>query len=157
MKSAVAHPWNRKFLGFSFTNRREPERRIAPQALERFKRRVRELTRPTRGKSMTETVNELNTYLSGWIGYFCFAQTESVVRTLNGWIRRRLRSWIWRQWRTWERRRKALARLGIDEGMACRMAATRRGPWYTSNTPVLNAALSNSYFTRLGLIELRTT
>ena len=29
-KSAVARPWDRKFLGFSFTNHRKPKRRIAP-------------------------------------------------------------------------------------------------------------------------------
>jgi RNA-directed DNA polymerase len=35
-KSAVARPWERKFLGFSFTRHRQPKRRIAPKALERF-------------------------------------------------------------------------------------------------------------------------
>lgn len=156
-KSAVAQPWTRKFLGFSFTNRIEPARRIAPESLMRFKRRVRELTRPTRGKSMREIVAELNTYLSGWIGYFGFAQTKSVIETLNRWIRRRLRSLIWRQWRTWKQRSNQLRQLGIDEPTACRIAATRRGPWATSNSRTLQQALSNSYFTKLGLIELRAT
>lgn len=153
-KSAVAQPWKRKFLGFSYTNRSEPQRRIAPESLERFKRRIRELTRPTGGQSMAQTVTELNTYLNGWKGYYGFAQTESVMTTLNGWIRRRLRSLIWRQWRTWKRRAAALERLGIDERTACRTAATRRGPWYTSMQYPLKAALSNAYFTKLGLIEL---
>src|SRR5438034_8534416 len=44
-KSAVAKPSVRKFLGFSFTSGRGPRRRIAPQAIARFKARVRELTR----------------------------------------------------------------------------------------------------------------
>jgi RNA-directed DNA polymerase len=156
-KSAVAQPWTRKFLGFSFTNRIEPARRIAPESLMRFKRRVRDLTRPTRGKSMRGIVAELNTYLSGWIGYFGFAQTKSVIGTLNKWIRRRLRSLIWRQWRTWKQRSNQLRQLGIDEPTACRVAATRRGSWATSNSRTLQQALSNSYFTKLGLIELRAT
>src|SRR5262249_47317021 len=50
-KSAVAKPSVRKFLGLSFTGGREPRRRIAPQALARFKARVRELTRSTRAAS----------------------------------------------------------------------------------------------------------
>jgi RNA-directed DNA polymerase len=50
-KSAVAKPSARKFLGFSFTGGKEPRRRIAPQALTRFKARVRELTRRTRGQA----------------------------------------------------------------------------------------------------------
>ena len=36
-KSAVAKPSARKFLGFSFTGGSQPRRRIAPQALARFK------------------------------------------------------------------------------------------------------------------------
>src|SRR5512138_714802 len=48
-KSVVARPWERKFLGFSFTAYWEPKRRIAPQAVLRFKAKVRELTRRTRG------------------------------------------------------------------------------------------------------------
>ena len=48
-KSAVARPWERKFLGFSFTNLGNRRRRIAPKAVVRFKGRVRELTRRTRG------------------------------------------------------------------------------------------------------------
>jgi hypothetical protein len=36
-KSAVAKPSVRKFLGFSFTGGKEPRRRIAPQAITRFK------------------------------------------------------------------------------------------------------------------------
>src|SRR5205823_14423852 len=51
-KSAVAKPSVRKFLGFSFTGGNEPRRRIAPQAITRFKAKVRELTRRTCGRSL---------------------------------------------------------------------------------------------------------
>src|SRR5436853_1619467 len=44
-KSAVARPQVRKFLGFSFTAGPEVKRAIAPQALVRFKARIREVTR----------------------------------------------------------------------------------------------------------------
>src|ERR1700758_4219822 len=71
-KSAVAKPSVRKFLGFSFTGGREPRRRIAPQALVRFKARVRELTRRTRGQSLSQVAKELSCYLTGWRGYFGF-------------------------------------------------------------------------------------
>src|SRR6059058_4807721 len=53
-KSAVARPWERKFLGFSFTFNREPKRRIAPKAMLRFKEKVRELTGRTRGVKVEE-------------------------------------------------------------------------------------------------------
>jgi RNA-directed DNA polymerase len=98
-KSAVARPAERKFLGFSFTSEREPRRRIAPKALARFKLRVRELTRRTRGVSLARMVEELSTYLRGWHSYFGFCQTPSELQGLEQWLRRRLRSVLWKQWR----------------------------------------------------------
>jgi RNA-directed DNA polymerase len=44
-KSAVARPWERKFLGYSVTVRRESRLRIAPQSVQRLTGRVRELLR----------------------------------------------------------------------------------------------------------------
>src|SRR5881628_479934 len=82
-KSAVARPWERKFLGFSFTANREPKRRIAPKAVIRFKEKVRELTRRTRGVSVEKMAEELGQYLRGWIGYFGRCQTPSVLQGLE--------------------------------------------------------------------------
>ena len=65
-KSAVARPWERKFLGFSFTNGKFPKRRIAPKAKARFEARIRILTRRTRGISIGTMVRELGRYLQGW-------------------------------------------------------------------------------------------
>ena len=98
-KSAVARPGDRKFLGFSFTKAGVPKRRIAPKAVDRFKQRVRELTRRTRGVSTERMVADLSRYFRGWIGYFGKCQTPSVLQRLEEWVRRRLRSAIWKQWR----------------------------------------------------------
>jgi Group II intron, maturase-specific domain len=81
-KSAVARPWVRKFLGFSFTNHKQPKRRVAPKAVVRFKERVRELTRRTRGISLARMVHDLAEYFRGWIGYFGRCQTPSVLEEL---------------------------------------------------------------------------
>ena len=98
-KSAVARPWARKFLGFSFTSAGIPKRRIAPKAVDRFKERVRELTSRTRGVSMERMAEDLSRYLRGWIGYFGKCETPSVLAGLEQWLRRRLRSAIWKQWK----------------------------------------------------------
>src|SRR5271166_4314969 len=89
-KSAVGRPQARKFLGFSFTGGKEPRRRIAPKALERCKRKIRELTRRTRGISVEQMTKELATYLRGWKGYFGFCQTPTVLQRLEKWMRHRL-------------------------------------------------------------------
>jgi len=85
-KSAVARPWERKFLGFSFTANREPKRRIAPKAVLRFKEKVREVTRRTRGVSTERMAEDLSRYLRGWIGYYGKCQTPSVLEDLEKWF-----------------------------------------------------------------------
>ena len=78
-KSAVARPQERKFLGFSFTAGPEVKRAIAPKALERFKQRIREITRRAKGVSMKTTMEELAPYMRGWRGYFGFCETPEVL------------------------------------------------------------------------------
>nr|BAD18281.1 N-terminal region of reverse transcriptase-maturase-endonuclease of group II intron Bh.Int [Evansella vedderi] len=43
-KSAVDRPWNRKFLGFSFTRGKDPKMRVSEESVKRLKQRIRELT-----------------------------------------------------------------------------------------------------------------
>jgi RNA-directed DNA polymerase len=153
-KSAVARPWERKFLGFSFTAGRELKRRVAPQALARFMKRARELTQRTRGVSLEQMVEELNRYLRGWVGYFGFCQTRSEFRDLDSWTRRRLRCVVWKQWKRGRRRFEALRRLGVGKDLAAQTAGSAHGPWRISRSPALSYALPNAYFATLGLISL---
>lgn len=150
-KSAVAKPSVRKFLGFSFTGGRSPRRRIAPQALARFKARVRELTRRAVGQSLAQIVKKLSAYLIGWRGYFGFCQTPSVLRALDEWIRRRLRALAWKQWKRGRTRFAELRRRGVGRDLAAKTAASPRGPWRLAQSPALNTALSNSFLGSLGL------
>src|SRR5262249_7949146 len=112
-KSAVARPEERKFLGFSIPNAGS-QRRIAPQALAKFKARIREMTRRTRGRSLPQVVEELKPYLIGWRSYFGFCQTPRVLTNLEAWIRRRLRMYLWRQWKNGPKRFKELRRRGVS-------------------------------------------
>jgi RNA-directed DNA polymerase len=153
-KSAVAPPVQRKFLGFSFTNRKEPKRRIAPQVLARFKARVRELTRRTKGVSLAQTVEELSRYLIGWRGYFGFCETPTVLRALDEWIRRRLRAIAWKQWRRGRTRFVQLRQRGVGDDLAAQTAGSTHGPWRLANSPALTIALSNIFFRDLGLASL---
>ena len=153
-KSAVAKPSVRKFLGFSFTGGREPRRRIAPQALDRFKARVRELTRRTCGQSLAQIVRELSTYLIGWRGYFGFCQTPSVLRALDEWTRRRLRAIAWKQWKRGRTRFAELRRRGVGRDLAAQTAGSPHGPWRLANSPALTIAWPNSLFGSLGLASV---
>ena len=153
-KSAVARPEARKFLAFSFTRNREPKRRIAPKAMARFKERVRELTRRTRGVSLEEMVADLSAYLRGWRGYFGFCQTPRVLMHLDSWIRRRLRAVVWQQWKRFGRRVKELQKRGVSRDWAVRTASSGLGPWRLSHEPTICQALPNVFFDTLGLPRL---
>jgi RNA-directed DNA polymerase len=153
-KSAVAKPGVRKFLGFSFTSEEQPRRRIAPQALARFKAKVRELTRRTRGASLGQIVKQLSIYLVGWRGYFGFCQTPSVLRGLDQWTRRRLRTIAWKQWKHGRTRYAELRRRGVGRDLAAKTAGSPHGPWRLGNSPAITIAMSNAYLGSLGLASV---
>ena len=153
-KSAVARPWQRKFLGFSFTNAGVPKRRIAPKAVDRFKERVREITCRTRGVSTERMAEELTRYLRGWIGYFGKCETPSVLQSLEEWTRRRLRSAIWKQWKRGTARFRELVLRGVGCELAAKTAGSAHGPWRLAKSPALSFALPNAYFDSLGIPRL---
>src|SRR5215510_9995730 len=153
-KSAVARPQERKFLGFSFTAGPDIKRIIAPKSLDRFKQRIREITRRAKGVSIETTMEELASYLRGWRGYFGFCQTPEVLVALTRWVRLRLRAALWRQWKTPRRRRAELIALGVTERLANNTAGSGRGPWHLARSKALSVGHSNVYFRSLGLPSL---
>ncbi len=150
-KSAVDRPWKRKFLGFSFTWEGKPRRRIAPESLQRVRRRVRELTRRTRGISLEEMIEDLAVYLKGWKAYFGFCQTPTSLRDLDSWIRRRLRCFMWKQWKCGRTRFAELRKRGVGKALSAQTAGSPHGPWRLARSPALSYALPNKLFFRLGL------
>jgi RNA-directed DNA polymerase len=153
-KSAVARPAERKFLGFSFSNNKEPKRRIAPKALLRCKEKIRELTRRTRGISLEQMTKELAAYIRGWKSYFGFCQTPSVLKALDQWIRRRLRSTIWKGWKRGPTRFRQLRKRGVSTTLVANTIRSCHGPWRLADSPALHSALPLAYFDSLGLPRL---
>jgi len=153
-KSAVARPSEREFLGFRFSSGRRLKRCIAPQSLQRFKERVRDLTRRTRGISLQQMVEQLARYLRGWRGYYGVCETPSVLRALDSWIRRRLRCFIWKQWRRGHNRYLQLRKRGVGEQLAAQTASSAHGAWRISHSPALAIAFPNAYFDSIGLPRL---
>src|SRR5690606_36840529 len=98
-KSAVDRPWKQKFLGFSFTNHTEPKVRIAKASVNRMKDKIRDITSRKKPYSMEVRIKKLNQYLTGWCGYFALADTPSIFKNLESWIRRRLRMCMWKDWK----------------------------------------------------------
>lgn len=153
-KSAVARPWERKFLGYTFTVQRESRLRIAPESVRRLRQNVQELMRAGRGRSLPRTIETLNALLRGWINYFQLAQIKGVLEELDGWLRRRLRCLLWRQWKKPRTRARKLRALGLDAERAWVSAYNGHGPWWNAGASHMNQALPAAYFTRLGLVSL---
>lgn len=153
-KSAVARPWKRKFLGYTFTAQRESRLRIAPESVRRLRRKVRERMRAGRGRSLRRTIEELNPLLRGWITYFQLTQTKSVLEDLDGWLRRRLRCLLWRQWKKPRTRARKLRAFGLDGERARMSAGNGHGPWWNARASHMHQALPAIYFTRMGLVSL---
>lgn len=153
-KSAVARPWARKFLGFSFTAQRQTRLRIAPESVQRLTARIRTLLRSGRGRSLAHTIETLNPLLRGWINYFQLTQTRRVLEELDGWVRRRLRCLLWRQWKRSRTRERKLLALGLDAERAWRSSVNGRGPWWNAGASHMNHALPAAYFIHRGLLSL---
>jgi RNA-directed DNA polymerase len=155
-KSAVGRPWERKFLGFTFTWQKKTRRRIAPETLKRVKERIRKLTSRKRGNNLEQIIKEINSYLRGWINYFGYCETPTVLQDLEEWLRRKLRCLIWKRWKRGTTRYKRLKEMGLSKEQAAMGAGSgTHGPWHMSRTPPINKALSVEYFRQLGLPTLQ--
>jgi RNA-directed DNA polymerase len=156
-KSAVARPWQRKFLGYSMTWHRTPKLRIATPSLERLTEKVRALLKGARGRSLAATIQTLNPLLRGWAAYFKLTETKRRLEERDGWLRRKLRCILWRQWKRPLARARHLMRRGLTEAQAWRSACNQRGPWWNAGASHMHAALPKSWFDRLGLVSLLDT
>jgi RNA-directed DNA polymerase len=153
-KSAVDRPWRRKFLGFSFTNHKEPKVRISPSSIRRFKKKIRELTSRRWSITMEYRIEELNKYLVGWISYYSLAQTRTIIVGLEAWLSRRLRMIRWKEWKNPRTRVRNLNRLGVHKDKAYEWGNSRKGYWRIAKSPILHKTLGKAYWLSRGLKSL---
>jgi RNA-directed DNA polymerase len=154
-KSAVARPWQRKFLGYSMTTQLKPRLKVARQSVKRIREKLKESFRRGRGRRLDRFIEqELNPILRGWGNYFQFAQVEGTFEELNGCVRRKLRQMLWRQWKRSPTRAARLMQRGLDKERAWKSAANGRGSWWNSGASHMNEAFSRRYFDQVGLFSL---
>jgi RNA-directed DNA polymerase len=153
-KSAVDISDKRKFLGFNLYHYHERTRiRIVPQAIKRFKLKIRQITSRSNGQNIIERIFRLNLYLRGWIQYFSLSDSPYILQRLEGWIRRRLRMCLWKQWKKIRTKYRNLIKLGLPDRKALCLANTRKAYWNIAGDS-LNSALPNAYWAKLGLVSL---
>ena len=150
LKSAVARPWERTFLGFTLLY--SCKRTVSVKAVKRFKEEVRRQSRRTRGAAVAAVIAGLRKYLLGWKAYFGVCESRSTLKELDSWVRRRLRCYLWKQWG--KSGYHELRRRGVSRDLAWNTAKSAHGPWRLSRSPALAFALPARYFASMGLPSL---
>jgi hypothetical protein len=84
-KSAVARPWQRKFLGYSLTWHMRPKLRIAAASVEKLTQKVKALLRDARGRNLGTTIQSLNPVLRG-LGAVLQAGRNQAGAGRTGWM-----------------------------------------------------------------------
>jgi len=153
-KSAVARPWSRKFLGYSFTSHHQSKLKVARESAKRLKTKLRTLMRRGRGQSLVHVIERVNQVVRGWASYYKLAQVKGTLEELDTWIRRKLRCIVWRQWKTARTRFRKLMAHGVSRAKAAHAAWGAHGPWRSAASSAMNVAIPNQTLTQLGLVSL---
>ena len=148
-KSGVGRTWERKFLGFRLN--REKQIEVAPESLERFRAKVRELWRSCQSRTSNQLREAWQQYLRGWWGYYRLAEHVRPIFRLEGWIRRHIRKCFWLRWHEPAGRGRRLRGLGL-RGRLLQVAHSSRGAWHLARTGSLQKALSNATLRRYGFL-----
>ena len=155
-KSAVDHPWNRKFLGFTFSEGKAPKRIVVHESrVKRFKDKIKGIFRKMRGGNLSENIRRwVMPITRGWSNYFGLATERGIFEDLDGWIRRKMRDLLWRQWKRSRTRYKRLIALGLKAETARRTVRSNKGPWRMSKTPGMHMAVSNKVIEKMGYVPM---
>lgn len=159
-KSGIRRPLKFQILGYGFipnygkTKMGKFRLTVMKKRWQSLKVKLKEITRKTRGLSLTERIQQLNDTQRGWVNYFKYANMQSKLKRLDRWVRKRIRYCIWHDWKIPERRRKNLIRLGVKQGMAYAWSRTRKGGWAIAQSPILETTITLSRLKKIGYISM---
>ena len=112
-KTKVTKPMNLKYLGFGFVKMGDKwECRPHKDSLEKFKRKLKQLTKRSWSVSMDIRIQRLNWVIRGWINYFRIGKMKWNMTKIDEHLRTRMRIVIWKQWKKSGKRYWGLRKLG---------------------------------------------
>jgi group II intron reverse transcriptase/maturase len=149
-KSEVAKVKDVAFLGFQILREKI---RISQKAREKFKTRVRELTRRNNPLSMYQVIQSLNEYLRGWVAYFRVQEFKKIFNDLDSWIRSRLRSMQLKKWKKPKRFQRMMIRSGYEPDEAHRVWV-KMNKWQSVNRMEVKVVMNLQWFKRQGVLHL---
>jgi len=148
-KSGTGRVWEHKFLGFRLN--RALQIGVAPESIERFKAKVREMWRSCQSRTSQELRDAWKSFVQGWWGYYRHAEDRKPIFRLEGWIRRPIRKCFWLRWHDGGGRANAPRRLGA-KGRLLGPARSSRGAWRMAVHGTVQTALSNAVLRRYGFL-----
>lgn len=155
-KTHVYRPSKLKYLGFGLykdSQTRKWTARPHETSIEKFKRKLKHLTKRSWSISMADRISRLNPVIRGWINYFSISKMKRKMEEIDAHLRTRLRVTIWKQWKKPSKRAWGLHKLGIPEELAKRTSYVgNRYQWVVAKTCVVRA-ISKEILSRKGLIS----
>ena len=147
-KSGIRKPVQFGILGYRYVSTYEKgtkgkyQMAAGEKGWKKLKETLKEITKKTSPRSLTERIAKLKAAQRGWINYFRMASMQSKLNAVDSWVRNRLRKCIWHDWKKPERKRKNLMRLGVDAAHAYAFSRTRKGGWAVAQSPILTTTIT---------------
>jgi group II intron reverse transcriptase/maturase len=151
-KSQVCQVNQTKFLGY--TIQIDGNLSIAKKSVERFKEKIRKITKRNRGIKFEQIIAELIPVMRGWLNYFHKARCKSLLKELDSWIRRKLRCYRLKQCKRVFTLQQFLKSRGVETWQSWILASSGKGYWRKSGCPQMHQALSIKWFDEVGLYNL---
>ena len=155
-KSKVDRPRGVKYLGFGFYfDSRAHQYKAKPheKSVEKFKKRMKELTCRSWGVSNSYKVEKLNQLIRGWINYYKIGRMKKLCKQLDGTTRYRLRMCIRKHWKTPQKREKNLIKLGVPKWAAKRTSYAKGYARVCRGSDICQA-INNKRLTSFGLVSM---
>lgn len=127
---------------------------IAKLSIERFKDKVRKITKRNRGVKLETVILELNLLITGWVRYFKLASCKHALGRLDEWIRRKVRCYRFKQFKQGKTILNELMLRGIPKASARKVAYSGKGWWRLSITPQVHRAMGVGWTKEIGLKSL---
>ena len=155
-KTRIARPMKVKYLGFGFykdNKTKEWKCRPHKDSIERFKRKLKELTcRKTPGR-VTDKIKRINQVTKGWINYYALGSMKTAMTEIDAHLRTRIRIIIWKQWKVPKKRQWGLQKLGVDKDLARLTAYCGDRYYFVATKTCVSRVISKEVLAKAGLVS----
>lgn len=154
-KTHITRPNNLKYLGFTFWQSNEEERKTAPHkdSFVKLFLKLKKLVKRSWSISLTDRIKKINEVLRGRINYYKQSSMKKKMYGLGCWLRNAIRVVIWKQRKLPDTRKVALIKLGLSESEAKCVSYSRKGYQHLSHCRSITKAITNSRLKKRGLLD----